>query len=214
MLLSYTSSIVCVTLFFDIKRLNVITVKLTNILILIYLTLKQVIINMDAIKDLQATGLKYMNSLKIIPLNPYTFIVALTLISAALIGAYAVDKQNEDKVIIPGLSQQANTDPITEAATATDKDIHNLETALPTMKLGKFRATTQDIQQRITNQWFDAGRASGMTEDEAARNGLYIRYLSAASKVVTQIQNKETVDTTTYKMLYKELTGKESLVNL
>lgn len=171
-------------------------------------------ITTGTINNLQATGLKYANSLKIIPLSPLSVLLALSLISGGLIGAYTLNEQNDDKVNLPGIGQTPNIGHISKEATATDNDINNFIKNGPLMEVGEYRNEAQDIQQRITDKWFDAGRASGLTEEEYNTNKKYIRFLSVASKVVTSIQEGEYPDTGEYRTLYKELTGKDSLVSL
>ncbi len=165
---------------------------------------------MEVLKNLQATGLKRLDSIKFMDVNIFTVLLSLLLISGAAVTGVLMSQEDGGNVDIPGLSQKSNTDPISKGVTAIDNDIANLQSSKETMSLGKFRAESQDIQQRITETWMEAGRASGMSEEEAARNGKYVLYLSSAAQVVTSMQAGEDPELSTYKTLFRELTGKDS----
>ena len=169
---------------------------------------------MGVLKNIQATGTKQMNSLKVMNINKFTVIIGLLILSGSIAGAALLNHSDEVRVTTPELGQTANNDPLIKSATDIDNDIANFEKYKTEMGIGEARAETQDIQQRITNLWIEADRASGLTEDEAARERHFIKYLSESSKVVTSMQAGEVPDLVTYNKLFQDLTGKESRITL
>lgn len=144
--------------------------------------------------------------------NVFTVLLGVICISgAAVVGLLVCPGDTGD---ILGASLTQNKDPICIGAIAIDNDIANFQSSKQSMGIGKARAEGQDLQQRITTTWLEAGRAKGLGEKEIARNDKYILYLSCASKVVSCIQSGEEFELSNYKTLFRELTGKDSRVTL
>lgn len=71
--------------------------------------------------------------------------------------------------------------------------------------IGQFRCDCQDAQQYISQKYQDANKDTDLDKDQRIENENYKFYLVECSKVVSQYQNGEVVDTSKMNELYNKL---------
>lgn len=74
-----------------------------------------------------------------------------------------------------------------------------------TIGIGQFRCDCQDAQQYISGKYQDACKDVDLNKDQRMENKKYKAYLVECSKVVSQYQNGEVVDTSKMDELYDDL---------
>ncbi len=147
-----------------------------------------------------------MNTIyKLIDSNPFAFLIGFVLITGNLPAVIDYDISVQDTTAGPIIEDSYSSE-----AVSIDRDLNNLQGTLNTLSVSERRIKAQDIEQYITKQWIEASRASGLTNEEYARNELYINYLLKASSVSSHFESGMSPDTTDYKTLYFELTGVSS----